>query len=136
MEILERIQRIQVQQEIFCNLQDKFYFRQNLLNKSNQSNIFEDLPSDDAIQQILDGAFKDADLVAKNLGFEVPNDNYSMFLKNFENHRVQTIPAESVKLKEENAENPLEYFQFQNMKFSNEFSGKSNNLGVIVIQLI
>lgn len=76
------------------------------MNKTNRSNIIE-LPTDEMIQQILDEAFKDADFAAKSLGFEIPNNDYTLILKNFENLRLPTMTAErTFKLKEEVSENP------------------------------
>lgn len=128
LEMLERIRKIQLQQELINDLKNDFTFPTNLVSDSINS-LQEDMPTDGEIQKTIDDAFEKAKEVSKKLGIFIRDHQYQevQMYPSPENYSISTNSANLIDIKEEkdqqNSSNPT--FDFQNMKFIDETSGKN-----------
>lgn len=128
LEILEKIQKIQIQEEIMHELKDEFEFRKNLHNNLKHPQISsEKMPSDIELQVAIDKAFNDASIFATKLGIWLEED-VQVKRKNFfppqdEEEKHKKISVKSEELRDTTDHQQPEIFEFQGMKFLNSESG-------------
>jgi hypothetical protein len=127
LELIERLHKVQLQEEIINILKDDFVFRQNLVRLAKYRNaILEEMPNDLELERLINQAKSDALNSAKSLGIVIQGKeefavNFFSCVKDY--LKIDSQPTlENLKMNQV-GESASKFFEFQGIKFVNESTG-------------
>lgn len=126
LELLERIQRVQIQEEILNDLKNKFIFRENLTRSEKSKTNFEKMPTNEELSELIADATKGAMEAASKLGILIIGQEETSLGFNIIYSPSTTQPPEKkIVLVKETEGQRDKIFKFKDLRFKNEVSGIS-----------